>query len=102
MKKIKQLIEFIKDLKYTGWSFLFAWYDLWIGVYFDKKKNWLYILPFPTIGVIIKFECPREKDEHALNTYMRELTKEQMVELLSKHIAPDGTNVKIYLHDKES
>ncbi len=34
---------------------LFAWYDFWIGAFYDKKKNWLYILPFPMIGIIIKF-----------------------------------------------
>lgn len=37
-------------------SFLFAWYDLWIGVFYDKKKQWLYILPFPMVGIIIKFK----------------------------------------------
>jgi hypothetical protein len=34
--------------------FLFAWYDLWVGAFYDKKNNWLYILPVPMIGLIIK------------------------------------------------
>lgn len=34
---------------------IFAWYDLWIGLFWNKDKNWLYILPFPTIGIILKF-----------------------------------------------
>ena len=37
-------------------SLIFAWFDLWIGAYWDKKKNWLYILPLPMIGIILKFK----------------------------------------------
>jgi hypothetical protein len=36
-------------------SFLFAWYDLWVGFFWDKKKKWLYVLPIPTAGIIFKF-----------------------------------------------
>ena len=34
--------------------FLFKWYDLWIGAYWDRKKKDLYILPLPMVGVVIK------------------------------------------------
>ena len=36
-------------------EFLFAWYDLWVGFFWDKKKQWLYILPLPMVGIILKF-----------------------------------------------
>lgn len=36
-------------------SFIFAWYDIWVGAYFDRAKNWLYILPLPMVGIILKF-----------------------------------------------
>lgn len=33
---------------------LFAWYDLWIGGYYDREKRILYICPLPCI--VFKFE----------------------------------------------
>jgi len=36
-------------------EFLFAWYDLWIGFFWNKEKKWLYILPLPCTGIILKF-----------------------------------------------
>jgi hypothetical protein len=35
-------------------EFLFKWYDLWIGVFYDKRQRWIYILPIPTLGIILK------------------------------------------------
>jgi hypothetical protein len=36
-------------------SLLFAWYDIWVGAFWDKKAHWLYILPIPMCGIILKF-----------------------------------------------
>jgi hypothetical protein len=44
-------------------KFLFAWYDLWIGAFWDRKTRRLYVLPLPMIGVVIWF--PRKCDECA-------------------------------------
>lgn len=32
---------------------LFAWYDLWMGVYIDKAKARLYIFPVPCFGIVV-------------------------------------------------
>jgi len=42
-------------------QFLFKWYDLWIGFFYDKKKNWIYFLPLPMIGIIIKLPLKQVK-----------------------------------------
>lgn len=34
---------------------LFAWYDIWVGVFWDRHKRKLYILPLPCVGVVITF-----------------------------------------------
>lgn len=38
---------------------LFAWYDLWVGFFYDRGKNWLYFLPFPMVGIILKLPQKR-------------------------------------------
>lgn len=32
-------------------SLIVAWYDLWIGVFIDRPKRTIYILPVPCFGV---------------------------------------------------
>lgn len=34
---------------------MFAWYDMWIGVFWDRTKGRLYVLPLPCIGIVIQF-----------------------------------------------
>lgn len=36
--------------------FIFAWYDFWIGLYYDRKYKLLYILPVPFFGIVIKIK----------------------------------------------
>lgn len=30
--------------------FLFAWYDLWVGVFIDRKTPSIYVFPIPCVG----------------------------------------------------
>lgn len=59
--------------------FIFAWYDLWVGLYWDRSKRRLYILPIPCVGIVLDFGDARararrswegwdeEEIEHELN-----------------------------------
>ena len=35
---------------------IFAWYDFWVGLFYDQKKKWLYVFPVPMFGIILKFK----------------------------------------------
>lgn len=32
-----------------------AWYDFWVGAYWDPKGRRLYLLPVPMLGIVIEF-----------------------------------------------
>lgn len=52
------------DILHIGrFMFFAAWYDFWVGIYYDTKKRHLYIMPLPMIGFRIrfKFHCTRCK-----------------------------------------
>ena len=34
---------------------IFAWYDMWIGAYWDRTNRRLYLLPLPCLGVVLEF-----------------------------------------------
>jgi hypothetical protein len=42
-------------------QFLFKWYDLWVGIFYDRKNRWIYLLPLPTVGIILKLPTPTIK-----------------------------------------
>ena len=39
-------------------GFVAAWYDFWVGVYWDRTKRRLYILPLPCLGIFVQFALP--------------------------------------------
>ena len=41
-------------------GFIAAWYDFWIGAFYDRKKKRLYLFPFPCIGVWLQIGDPND------------------------------------------
>jgi hypothetical protein len=35
---------------------IFAWYDLWVGAFWDRAKCRLYVFPVPCIGLVFDFK----------------------------------------------
>lgn len=33
---------------------MFAWYDFWVGLFYDKAKRRLYIFPVPMFGIMVQ------------------------------------------------
>jgi hypothetical protein len=40
---------------------IFAWYDIWIGAFWDQAKRRLYVFPIPMLGLVIQFPAKRPK-----------------------------------------
>lgn len=37
---------------------IFAWFDMWVGAYWDQKGRRLFLFPIPMFGVVITFGAP--------------------------------------------
>jgi hypothetical protein len=49
-------MKFYKSLKIKKIAFIFAWYDMWFGLFVDYKKDIIYVFPIPTIGYRVELE----------------------------------------------
>lgn len=34
---------------------VFAWYDAWVGAFYDRQKRKLYVFPIPFLGIVFSF-----------------------------------------------
>jgi hypothetical protein len=46
----------------SGRRVFFKWYDFWVGIYWDKEKQRVYIIPFPMVGYVIHMRGKESKE----------------------------------------
>lgn len=54
--RIARLLDQIEEAPIVTVTPIFAWYDLWVGVYIDRTKRTIYVLPLPCIGLKITWQ----------------------------------------------
>lgn len=52
-----------------------AWYDLWIGFYYDRSKRCLYFCPIPMMVFQFSFETTEQRD---LRFFMEQCARDMM------------------------
>ena len=35
---------------------IFAWYDLWVGVFIDARRGRVYLFPVPMVGIVLEWK----------------------------------------------
>jgi hypothetical protein len=41
---------------FLSFKFMFAWYDFWVGLFYDRQKSRLYVFPLPMLGVWLQID----------------------------------------------
>lgn len=52
------VIQKIPLTKQRFFNPMFAWFDFWVGAFWDKSKCRLYIFPIPMVGFYLQFKQP--------------------------------------------
>lgn len=73
----------LQAARWVIWGNLFCrWYDLWIGIYYDRANRYFYVCPLPCFG--IKFTFRRKlSDEQLWSVIAAQFEESQRLESLS-------------------
>lgn len=62
-------------------KFIFAWFDIWVGFFWDANKRRLYFFPVPMLGCYLQLELPPqnyyERVDDGGSIGRRKVTKEE-------------------------
>lgn len=56
----------------------FAWYDFWVGLYWDRQKRFLYICPLPMIVILFDLSSICWWRFHKWSGWTESLSKESV------------------------
>jgi hypothetical protein len=76
---------------------LFAYYDFWVGFYWDSKNKWLYFLPVPTLGLIFKFG--KSGEEIVKEMLARNDARNLLIDMVNKEIAEEARDEAMLILD---
>ena len=48
---------------------IFAWYDIWIGFFWDAKQHYLYFFPLPMLG--IRIDCNKKVHKQCMACFRK-------------------------------
>ena len=58
---------------------IFAWYDIWVGVFVDRKKRRVYVFPAPVLGLVVDWSNHAESSRRS-GKLTRELDETRLFE----------------------
>lgn len=57
----------MKHIGHIEISLIFAWYDFWVGIYYNKRNRCIYIFPLPMCGIRIRLPAKRKRKNYFEN-----------------------------------
>jgi len=76
---------------------IFAWYDFWVGIYWDSKNRWLYFFPIPTVGLIFKFA--RSTEEVVRDMLAGNDARNLLIDMVEEEIAEEARDEAMRILD---